>query len=184
MLTDSRPYDRIPPYGLTDWSILSDQLSYTQHPDSVCEQLEFSENLDHRSSTTTQETISSEAPRPNYPCETAPEVFYERFEGVKADVRKSRKFNEAIDISTTYISPNLNYTKGKKIPFHPEISIPFSAQCHVEGCLRNSQKIKVLFDTGATKSHLSSTCYHHNAYLHNLPKYEPYARFMIVGNGQ
>ena len=118
------------------------------------------ESLDQRSSVTTQNTHISDTLRPNFPCDSVPEVFYERFEGVKADVRKSHKVNEAVDIGTTYIGPDLNYTKGKKTPFCPEILIPFSTQCHVEGLLRNGQKIKVLFDTGATKSYLSSTCYH------------------------
>ena len=103
---------------------------------------------------------------------------------MKVNVCEVTQFNKAIDISTTHLGRDIKDPSVMKAPFSFEYPLPFTAQCHIEGTLQNGRTIKVLFNTGMTKSYLSRRCYDHNPHLHSLPKFKSYSKYLVVGNGQ
>ena len=96
---------------------------------------------------------------------------------------KSLSLMRLFDTSTTYLGRDIKDPLVMKAPFSFEYSLPFTAQCHIEGTLQNGRTIKVFFDTGVTKSYLSRRCYDCNPHLHSLPKFESYSKYLVVGNG-
>ena len=96
---------------------------------------------------------------------TAPDIYFEKFDEVKVNVCEVTQFNEAVNISTTYLGRDIKDPLVMKAPFSFGYSLPFTAQCHIEGTLQNGRTTKVLFVTGVTKSYLSRRCYNHNPHF-------------------
>ena len=54
----------------------------------------------------------------------------------------------------------------------------------VTGCLLDQIPVRMLFDTGASKSCLSKSFYMANQSLQKIPKFIPSSKGIMVGNGQ
>ena len=101
-----------------------------------------------------------------------------RYDAVKSEISLSQSHHEARDVATTYIK-----TEPAPTVYPDKLSIPLDSTCHTQGVLPNNAKLRVLFDTGATRSYLSKGCYLRNEILHGLPKFSTSSKSVVVGNG-
>ena len=84
------------------------------------------------------------------------EVF-DRFDEIISVVNSAKQFNENFDISTTYLGKFLPTDKNRI--FEKVNEIPLKHNCTAQGALFCGTTMKVLFDTGATRSYMSKSFY-------------------------
>lgn len=108
--------------------------------------------------------------------------FIDKFEEVTAYLSTSSLFNECTEVSTTYLGL---FTPGDKVrKFLKQNEISLSHNCTTEGALISGTTMKILFDTGATRSYMSKLFYMKHPELHTLPKFASNCKGIMVGNGQ
>ena len=74
------------------WSILTDHLSYTRHPEAKTGSLKFFENFNRQN----QWYVQSSNPHDSNPTDitaTAPDIYFEKFDEVKVNVCEVTQFN-------------------------------------------------------------------------------------------
>ena len=115
----------------------------------------------------------------------SPEVMRSRYmdiyDEVYAEVITTSRFDENVDLSTTYLGRN-NIKREEVLK--AEESFPISEQGFVKGKLINGEECQILLDTGASKSYMSKSYYLRCKLLHNLPKFASKMLRIQVGNGQ
>ena len=104
----------------------------------------------------------------------------ERFEEVQSTLKISTHFEETSDVSTTYMG-KLCHT-GRNFEFENQTFV--SCNCTSQGVLMDKTPMRVLFDTGASKSYMSKSFYIANTSLHTLPKFSTSSKGIIVGDAQ
>ena len=103
------------------------------------------------------------------------------YDDVYAKIVTSSRFDENVDLSTTYLDRiDMKREKVKKA----EESFPISEQGFVMGKLINEEECQILLDTGASKSYMSKSYYLKCKSLHKLPKFASKMQRIQVGNGQ
>ena len=123
-----------------------------------------------------------EGQRMNIDSGESPEVlkgkYMDVYEDVFAEVVTTNRFDENVDLSTTYL--------GKIDMKREDImkSFPISEQGFVIGKVLNGEECKILLDTGASKSYMSKSYYLRCKALHDLPKFASKTQRIQVGNGQ
>ena len=95
--------------------------------------------------------------------------YCDQFEEVSAFLSMTKLFNECSEVTTTHLWRKEVESKTKTFSLKGEIPLPHN--CVTEGSLLDGTKMKVLFDTGATRSFMSKSFYMRNRQLHTLPKY-------------
>ena len=125
-----------------------------------------------------------------FPC--SEEVLHLTFEGIEssdyltyqpgivAKLNINRSYDDLLDVSTTYLGPDLIQSNHV---FNAEPSFPIILDCHTDGELLGGEKLDILLDTGASKSSLSKAFYMQHAHLHKFPKFQSAIRHLQVGNG-
>ena len=108
--------------------------------------------------------------------------YCDRFEEVTAHLSSSTLFNESVDITTTYLGRLTPESQVRSFNNSNEITIKHN--CVTEGNLMNGTKLRILFDTGATRSYMSKGFYMSHPELHTLPKFASTCKGILVGNGQ
>ena len=108
------------------------------------------------------------------------EVFCDQFEEVQNFLHLSDAFNDARDVSTTYLGTDQVMLKDH---FQPECSFPIYSNSHTWGQLMGGQPFDMLLDTGASKCYMSTEFYKKNPQLHKLPKYKTMVKELRMGNG-
>ena len=103
------------------------------------------------------------------------------FEGVYAEIVYTNKFNENLDLSTTYLRQT-KMTRDTKIK--AEERFPITSQGFASGKLLDGIECQILLDMGATKSYMSKSYYLQCKALHALPKFSSNTQRIQVGNGQ
>ena len=103
------------------------------------------------------------------------------YDMVYAEVVTTSRFDENVDLSTTYLG-RTNMQREEKLK--AEESFPISEQGFVKGKLTNGEECQILLDTGASKSYMSKSYYLRSKLLHNLPKFASKMQRIQVGNGQ
>ena len=68
--------------------------------------------------------------------------------------------------------------------FSLENDIQLNASCMAIGCLLDQSPVRMLFDTGASKSYMSKSFYMANQSVHKIPKFSTSSKGIMVGNGQ
>ena len=89
------------------------------------------------------------------------------YDKVYAEVVTTSRFDENVDLSTTYL--DRNDMKREEV-LKAEESFPITEQGFVKGKLTNGEECQILLDTGASKSYISKSYYLRCKLLHNLPK--------------
>ena len=87
-------------------------------------------------------------------------------------------FEETSDIFTTYMGKLC--PTGRNFEFENQIFV--SGNCTSQGALMDKTPMRVLFDTGASKSYMDKPFYMTNTSLHTLPKFSTTSKGTIVGN--
>ena len=103
------------------------------------------------------------------------------YEEVFAEVVTTNRFDENVDLSTTYLGKiGMRREDIKKA----EESFPISEQGFVMGRILNGEECQILLDMGASKSYMSKLYYLRCKALHNLPRFASKTHRIQVGNGQ
>ena len=103
------------------------------------------------------------------------------YEDVFAEVVTTNRFDENVDLSTTYLGKiGMRWEDIMKA----EESFPISEQGFVMGRILNGEECQILLDTGASKSYMSKSYYLRCKALHDLPKFASKIQRIQVGNGQ
>ena len=110
------------------------------------------------------------------------EEYCDKFEEVSAFLSMSKIFNQCSEVTTTHLWKR-EHNSQKKV-FGLEGELPLPPNCVGEGSLQDGTKLRILFDTGATRSFMSKNFYMKNRQLHQLPKYTSPCKAIMVGSGQ
>ena len=109
------------------------------------------------------------------------EQYMDVYEDVFAEVVTSNRFDENVDLSTTYLGKiGMRWEDIMKA----EESFPISEQGFLKGRILNGEEHQILLDTGASKSYMSKYYYLRCKALHDLPKFASKTQRIQVGNGQ
>ena len=95
-------------------------------------------------------------------------------------------FDEYHDVSTTYLG-RLMKDQGKDFllrEFSLENDIHLNTSCMAKVCLLHQTPLRMLFNTGASKSYMSKSYYMANQSLHKIPKFSTSSKGIMLGNGQ
>ena len=103
------------------------------------------------------------------------------YEEIYAEVGTTSKFDENIDLSTTYLG---RIDMKREDVMKAEESFPISEQGFVMGRILNGEECQILLDMGASKSYMSKSYYLRCKTLHDLPKFASKTQRIQVGNGQ
>ena len=109
------------------------------------------------------------------------EEYLDRYEGVKSEIVDTTRFDENLDLSTTYLG-KINMTPDKDLIL--EEKFPISKSGYTVGKLMDGTECHILLDTGASKSFMSKSYYLPCKALHSLPKFTSKTQRIQVGNGQ
>ena len=90
------------------------------------------------------------------------------YEEIYAEVVMTSKFDENIDLSTTYLG---RIDMKKEDVMNAEESFPISGQRFVMGRILNGEECQILLNTGASKSYMLKSYYLRCKTLHNLPNF-------------
>ena len=103
------------------------------------------------------------------------------YQDVFAEVVTTNRFEENIDLSTTYLG---KIGMRREDIMKAEESFPISEQGFLLGRILNGEECQILLDTGASKSYLSKSCYLRCKAFHDLPKFASEMQRIQVGNDQ
>ena len=103
------------------------------------------------------------------------------YDEVFAEVVTTNRFNENVDLSTTYLGRK---DMKREDIIKAEESFPISEQGFVMGKVQDGVECQILLDTGASKSYMSKSYYLQCKALHDLPKFASKTQRIQVGNGQ
>ena len=121
----------------------------------------------------------------NIDFEENPEVLKEKYmdvnEDVCGDVVTTNRFDENVDLSTTYLG---KIDMKREDIMKVEESFPILEQGFVIGKVLNGEECQILLDTGASKSYMSKSYYLRSKVLHDLPKFASKTQRIQVGNGE
>ena len=90
------------------------------------------------------------------------------YEDVFAEVVTTNRFDENVDLSTTYLG---KIDMKREDTMKVEESFPISEQGFVIGKVLNGEECQILLDTSASKSYMSKSYYLRCKALHGLPKF-------------
>ena len=102
-------------------------------------------------------------------------------EDVFAEVVTTNRFDENVDLSTTYLG-KIGMKRGDIMK--AEEMFPISEQGFVMGRILNGEECQILLDTGASKSYMSKSYYLRCKTLHDMPIFASKTQRIQVGNGQ
>ena len=103
------------------------------------------------------------------------------YEDVFAEVVTTNRFDENVDLSTTYLG---KLDIKREDIMKAEESFPISEQGFIIGKVLNGEECQILLDTGVSKSYMSKSYYLRHKALHDLPKFASKTQRIQVGNGQ
>ena len=170
---------------IRNWSIFSDNIRYVQHDQMTIQNLNFG-TLDYRNhkdlylQLKEEPLLSLDIDFGLYPDMTKAR-YLDVYEDVYAEMVYASKFDENLDLSTTYLGQT-NMTRNTKIK--AEERFPITGQGFAAGKLLDGTDCQILLDTGATKSYMSNLYYLRCKTLHALPKFSSNTQRIQVGNGQ
>ena len=171
---------------MEQWSILSDNIVYVRSEGSnVMNGIDI-KMVDYRDHRRMYRRMGKEqGERLNTDFGESPKVLRDKYmdvyEEVFAEVVTTNRFDENVDLSTTYLG---KIGMRKEDIMKAEESFPISEQGFVMGGTLNGEECQILLDTGASKSYMSKSYYLRCKALHDLPKFALKTQRIQVGNGQ
>ena len=168
------------------WSILSDNIVYVKLEDKDIMNGIDIKPIDYQKHKRIYRKMNKEGgEKIDIDFGESPEVMKNRYmdmyDEVYAEVVTTSRFDENVDLSTTYLGRN-NMQREEMLK--AEESFPISEQGFVKGKLTNGEECQILLDTGVRKSYMSKSYYLRCKSLHNLPKFASKIQRIQVGNGQ
>ena len=168
------------------WSILSDNIVYVRsvsNDDMNGIDKEMVDYWDHRRMY--RRMGKEEGQRMDIDFGESPNVLKDKYmdvyEDVFAEVVTTNRFDENVDLSTTYLG---KIGMKQEDIMKAEESFPISEQGFVMRRILNGEECQILLDTGESKSYMSKSYYLRCKALHDLPKFASKTQRIQVGNGQ
>ena len=171
---------------MEQWSILSDNIAYVRavgydHMNGV--DIKMVDYQDHRKMY--KKMGKEEGQRMNIDFGESPNILKEKYmdvyEDVFAEVVTTNRFDENVDLSTTYLG---KLGMKREDIMKAEEGFPISEQGFVIGKVLNGEECQIFLDTGVSKSYMSKSYYLRCKTLHNLSKFASKTQRIQVGNGQ
>ena len=107
--------------------------------------------------------------------------YLDMYKGVQTDVLSTTRFDESLDLSTTYLG-RTDVTREMSIKAEKNFAV--SEQSYMVGKLFNETECQILLDVGASKSYMSKSYYLHCKSLYSLPNFTLKTEGIYVENGQ
>ena len=168
-------------HDMQNWSILSNNISYTMHPNTTTSNIKLNTYNDHKVNKIPNSMKEKVAPINTNLGNIASEEYMDSYNGIKCELKCSIHFNESTDIATTYLGLE-NMTLDDT--FNLKESFPFYANSHILANFQTGGVMDILLDSGASKSYMSKSFYLRNIpYTRFLNLYQN-TRIIQVGNGQ
>ena len=168
---------------IEQWSILSNIINYVQHSRNplnfhfvTVKPVKFSKTI----KTKDRSEILLRVELIESPGRSRAE-YLDRYEGIKAEIIDTTRFDKNSDLSTTYLG-RLNMTQDKDLMLQQRF--PISKSGYTVGKLMDGMECQLLLDTRVSKSFISKSYYLHCKALHSLPKFASKMQRIQVGNGQ
>ena len=171
---------------MEQWSILSDNIVYVRSEDNDIMNGIDIKMIDYRDHKRMYKKMNKEEGEwLNIDFGESLEImrnkYMDVYDEVYAEVVTTSKFDENIDLSTTYLG---KINMKREDIMKAEESFPISEQGCVMGKILNGEECQILLDTGATKFYMSKYYYLRCKTLHDLPKFASKTQRIQVGNGQ
>ena len=171
---------------MEQWSILSDNIVYVRSEDNDIMNGIDVKMIDYRDHMRMYKKMSKEGGEQlnidfGESLEILRNKYLDVYDEIYAEVVMTSKFDENIDISTTYLG---RIDMKREDVMKAEESFPISEQGFVMGKILNGEECQILLDTGASKSYMSKSYYLRCKGLHDLPKFASKTQRIQVGNGQ
>ena len=138
-------------HEMSEWSVLNTKMHYVQHPRQAENSLVYSKCEDKIEQGILNKVEKPELVDMSVGDSSVREMFCDQFEGVQNFLRLSDTFNDARDVSTTYLGTDQVMLKDH---FMPECSFPIYSNSHTWGQLMGGQPFDMLLDTGASKCYM------------------------------
>ena len=169
---------------MAQWSILSDNITYVQAVNN--EQgvtIKSVDYRDHKRMFRRMNKVEGEKTVMDFGESPAlmKNKYMDMYDDVFAEILTTNRFNENVDLSTTYLG---KVEMKRKDVMKAEESFPITEQGYVVGKIANEHDCQILLDTGASKSYMSKSYYLRCKVLHDLPKFSSKTQRIQVGNGQ
>ena len=171
---------------MEQWSILSDNIVYVRsvgNNDMNGIDIKMVDYCDHRRMY--RRKGKEEGQRMDIDSGESPKVLKDKYmdvyEDVFAEVVTTNRFDEYVDLSTTYLG---KIGMKREDIMKAEESFSISEQGFVMGRILNGEECQILLDTGASKSYMSNSYYLRCKALHDLPKFASKTQRIQVGSGQ
>ena len=140
-------------------SIFSDNIRYVQHEQKTQSELDI-DTLDYRHHREIYFKLKEEREILNIDFGMYPYIlkskYLDTYEGIYVEMVYTNKFNENLDLSTTYLGQT-RMTSDTKIKAKERF--PITSQGFASGKLLDGTECQILLDTGATKSYMSKSYY-------------------------
>ena len=168
------------------WSILSDNIVYDRSEgNDVMNGIDI-KMVDYRDHRRVYRRMGKEeGERLNIDFGESPKVlrdkYMDMYEKVFPEVVTTNRFDENIDLSTTYLG---KIGMRREDIMKAEESFPISEQGFVIGRILNGEECQILLDTGASKFYMSKSYYLRCKALHDFSKFDLKTQRIQVGNGQ
>ena len=185
-LLSNRNSDRKVNSQIEQWSILSDNVVYVKSEDKDIMSGIDIKPIDYQKHKRMYRKMNKEGGEEiDIDFGESPEVMKDRYmdmyDEVYAEVVATSRFDENVDLSTTYLGRN-NMQREEMLK--EEESFPILEQGFVTGKLKSGEECQILLDTGASKSYMSKSYYLRCKSLHSLLKFASKMQRIQVGNGQ
>ena len=157
---------------MRNWSIFSNNVRYVQHEQKTPPELDI-DTLDYRHHKELYFKLKEEERETlDIDFEMYPDIlksnYLDMYKGMYAEMVYTNKFNENLDLSTTYLGET-RMTRDTKIK--AEERFPITGHRFASEKLLDGMECQILLDTGATKSYMSKSYFLQCKALHALPKF-------------
>ena len=185
--TDIRPNDKgKSPAQMKEWSILSDHVKYITSDKSKTfnnlsiGQLNYRQDISLYRELHEKELLSTNL---NFGGSSTKlkSAYLDVYEGIYAEIVSSDRFDEDIDLSTTYLG-QMDMTRDMEVK--SKENFPITACGYTKGKLLDGTECGILVDTGVSKSYMSKSYFVRCKNFHSLQKFTSTTTRIQVGNRQ
>ena len=171
---------------MEQWSILSDNIVYVRSAGNDSMNGIDIKMVDYRNHKRMYRKMGKEEEeRLNIDFGESPEILRDKYmdvyEEIYAEVVMTSKFDENVDLSTTYLG---RIGMKREDVMKAEERFSNSEQGFVICRILNGEECQILLDMGASKFYMSKSYYVRCKTLHDLPKFASKTQRIQVGNGQ
>ena len=145
---------------MSNWSILSDLIKYIDGrscsdmiPSLTVKPLDYRHHKRLYNCLKTDIDLTSDV---LFEGDKIKDVYFDKYNGIYAEISQATRFDESIDLRTTYIGKT-DMTRDMIIK--AEEKFPISGQGYTHGKLLDNTECNILIDTGASKSYMSKSYY-------------------------